>query len=550
MITADAMRLSPSEFKDTGQGHRISKSHIALKADSPILKLSATANNKRSKYDLIEVIASQSLDTYLSLKSKTDLDLYVYKKNPSEKYTFPIVSSTKPENKTEQAFTTLEKNRRYYIGIVRNSPIAPTLPKQLNYKLNIKVTKENESDTMILPNDPLFSKQWYLYNLSQAKQLQDNRVNTPLNFDIGAPEGWQCRKQSTDKNGQGKPSVVAIIDGAVDFNHPDLKQSKWSPTIATPLNRENDEWNIVNRYFNTPASLNNHATHVAGIIAATPNNNIGITGLSWNSKIMSLNVYPSGSNASDTYIIDAIKYAVQNGADVINMSLGKPIKISSRYLKKSNLLELDQDIKQNILDYRKAFRMARKNNVLIVMAAGNDGQIDHDIQRWDNIGDLNKYSLAPYDYANNKDNIILVGSVGSNRRITSYSNHAKRVDIAAPGGSRQINYEYDEVTGQITPIREIESNDERTRSYQIYSTVLNDQYDYNLGTSMAAPMVTATAAVIKELKPDLKAAEIKQLILSNARTESSLEPFVKNGGYLHFYDAIQDATNCVNSEFI
>ena len=67
---------------------------------------------------------------------------------------------------------------------------------------------------------------------------------------------------------------------------------------------------------------------------------------------------------------------------------------------------------------------------------------------------------------------------------------------------------------------------------------------------MAAPMVTATAAVIKELKPDLKAAEIKQIILSNARTERSLEPFVKNGGYLHFYDAIKAATNCVHSEFI
>ncbi len=144
------------------------------------------------------------------------------------------------------------------------------------------------------PNDPEYSNQWGLNNIGQ--------LGGTLDADIDAPEAWAIYSGSGNK-------TVAIIDTGVDLDHPDLQA------------------NIVAGYdfVNADASAdddNGHGTHVAGIAAAVGNNNQGIAGVSWNAKIMPLKVLSASGSGGTFDLAEAIYFAADNGANVINMSLG------------------------------------------------------------------------------------------------------------------------------------------------------------------------------------------------------------------------------------
>ena len=213
-----------------------------------------------------------------------------------------------------------------------------------------------------------------------------------------------------------------------------------------------------------------HGSHVAGIIAATRNNKKGVNGVAQNVKIMAIRAVPNGDEY-DKDIALAIRYAADNGAKVINASFGKAFSPNSEWV-------------YDALNY------AASKDVLFVHAAGNDG-IDLDSPENPNFPNdhpvQNDQELV--------DNYLTVGALTSAfgpEMIAVFSNYGKEnVDIFAPGD-------------------------------QVYSTMPNDTYEFQGGTSMAAPAVAGLAAMIRSYFPNLTAAQVKKIIM-----ESGISPQVK-----------------------
>ena len=203
-----------------------------------------------------------------------------------------------------------------------------------------------------------------------------------------------------------------------------------------------------------------HGTHVSGIIAAKRNNGIGIDGAANNVKIMAIRNTPSGDEY-DKDVALGVYYAVDNGAKVINMSFGKQFSPHSDWV-------------------RDAIAFAAEKDVLIVAAAGNDGE---------NTDEINYF---PNDQINNgvevSNTFLKVGSNSSkygSTLVAGYSNYGKNtVDVFAPGS-------------------------------QIYSTYPKNDYEFASGTSMAAPLVAGVAALIFSQYPNLSAAQVKHILITS-----------------------------------
>ncbi|WP_251965629.1 S8 family peptidase [Salinibacter ruber] len=203
-----------------------------------------------------------------------------------------------------------------------------------------------------------------------------------------------------------------------------------------------------------------HGTHVAGIIGATRDNSVGIDGVARGVRLMSVRAVPNGDER-DKDVANAIRYAVDNGADVINMSFGKSYSPH-----------------KGVVD--AAVQYADSMDVLMVHAAGNDGA---------NVDSTDNFPSPYYADGGRAQRWIEVGASsweGGEKLAASFSNYgAERVDVFAPGHS-------------------------------IYSTVPDDAYERNDGTSMAAPMVSGLAALIMAHYPSLTATDVRTIILETA----------------------------------
>lgn len=210
-----------------------------------------------------------------------------------------------------------------------------------------------------------------------------------------------------------------------------------------------------------------HGTHVSGIIAAVRDNGIGMNGVANNVKIMAVRAVPDGDEY-DKDVALAIRYAVDNGAKVINTSFGKDYSPNKEW----------------VFD---AIRYAAEKDVLIVNASGNDGK---------NIDTERTY---PNDSENLieeiSDNVLTLGAMSSNyneKLPATFSNYGKRnVDIFAPG-------------------------------VQVYSTIPEGKYAKFSGTSMAAPSAAGVAAMVRSYFPELSASQVKH-ILMNSGTKLDIE---------------------------
>ena len=280
--------------------------------------VSGTVSPERKSIYYFDVNAGDTLYTYFDLYDfDDDLDLELYRWDSSESSWDFLASSEEGDAEPESIFKVLSQGS-YSIDVINFSDLDNSSTAS-DYKLDIDA--ETWLTTAELPNDPLFDYQWHLFNTGQGTGAD--------NQDIFAPEAWALRNSS--------PNVtVAVIDGGIDINHEDLDDNLWVNPGEIPGNLIDDDnngltddyhgWNFAN---NSPLNIgDNHGTHVAGTIGAEGNNNTGVTGVTWDVNLMSLDVFGGPLGGSDIAIIDAIYYAVNYGADVINMSLGGEYNLS------------------------------------------------------------------------------------------------------------------------------------------------------------------------------------------------------------------------------
>ena len=236
----------------------------------------------------------------------------------------------------------------------------------------------------------------------------------------------------------------------------------------------------------------NHGTHVAGIIAGIRNNNIGNNGVNNNLEIMALRAVPNGDEY-DKDIALAIRYAVDNGARIINMSFGKSYSSNPEW----------------VID---AIKYADENNVLIVHAAGNDAE---DLDVIENENYPNDQYLGKDEFSKN---FITVGASTINYNenlIASFSNYGSdNVDVFAPG-------------------------------YNVYSLLPENDYESLSGTSMAAPAVSGVASLILSYFPRITAQKLKSIILeSGLKVDIKIDHDEKEDIYL---DSISKTGKIVNA---
>ena len=242
-----------------------------------------------------------------------------------------------------------------------------------------------------------------------------------------------------------------------------------------------------------------HGTHVSGIITAVRGNKKGIDGVAKNVKLMSIRTVPDGDEY-DKDVALAIRYAVDNGAKVINASFGKAFSPNAEWV-------------------YEALAYAATKDVLFIHAAGNDGA-DLDLPENKNFPNDHKLQNTP-EFV---DNVITVGALSPRfgpEMVASFSNYGRQnVDIFAPGD-------------------------------EIFSTMPGNNYDFQGGTSMAAPAVAGVAALIRSYYPQLTAIQVKQVILESGVApqvkvivggpegkEKSLSEISKTGKIVNLYNAI------------
>ncbi len=251
------------------------------------------------------------------------------------------------------------------------------------------------------PNDTFFDNLWGLYNSGQRV----NGISGREGADIDMLEAWE---KTTDCSN----IIIAIIDSGIDPNHPDLKNNLWTNPDEIADNGIDDDgngyvddihgWNFVNNN-NDLSDSNDHGTHAAGIIAAQGDNELGITGVCRSAAIMPLKFLDTHGTGSSVNEINAIAYAVANGAKIINASFGEAGYLTGEY---------------------NAIKEAGDAGLLFIAAAGNAG-FDNDAKPVDE-----KIYPGSYDL----DNIICVAASDQNERLPSWSNYgATTVDVAAPG---------------------------------------------------------------------------------------------------------------------
>ncbi len=261
-----------------------------------------------------------------------------------------------------------------------------------NYRLYLDAT----------PNDPLFSKLWNLHNTGQIRR-------SVVDADIDAPEAWNLTTGDPDV-------IIAVIDGGIDIEHVDLTANIWTNPGETGLDSNGndkatngndddgngyvddvhgwDYWNGDNTVFD-PVDGDVHGTHVAGIIAASGDNGVGVVGVNWHARILPFKAFGPefGTTAA---VVAGLQYAAAQGAKVINASFGGF---------------------PNSLTMKNAIAAT---GILFVASAGNNGSNNDGAPHYPSDFDL--------------PNIISVAATTHRDELASFSNYgATAVDLGAPG---------------------------------------------------------------------------------------------------------------------
>ena len=442
-------------------------------------------------------------------------------------------SSTNPGTLDENIFARLGPGD-YWFRIAKNIPEALT-DQQLQQVFNWKIDAKTFDASTTLSNDPGLLDQWHLFNtgiLGGTQFNKDNQWIAAPNVDIRAPEAWKLANDASK-------IIVAIIDDGIDIGHPDLKDNIWTNPgeiagngIDDDNNGYTDDIHGWNFFSNTPNVVANadhsHGTHVAGIAGARGNNGIGVSGVAWNTQLMTLDVFGGGTNdATQERQIQAIRYAVKNGAKVINMSIGGARKTSP-----------DQAIATISEAYKEALQYAYDNDVFISFAAGNDGTEFNNRSQWNNVGNLDIFAQAPSTYSRLFGNIASVASSNAQNLRSSFSNYGRSITISAPGGdgsSVAIGYQ----DGQ--PIFTTTNSTQILSTMPVGTGTVGQNYGYMNGTSMAAPVIAGMAALIRAQNSAITAPETLAILRAGADKNQRLEPYVDQGYQANLYGSLQIA---------
>ena len=296
-----------------------------------------------------------------------------------------------------------------------------------------------------IPDDTRYNEQWYLDK-------------------IQAPDGWDYVRGNSCV-------IVAVLDSGTDWEHLDLGQGTdtygniwnnlgedvWTdPNNPTTGNGVDDDgngfiddhigWDFANQN-NDSRGINSHGTQVSGIVAAKTHNERGVAGVAGGSNNQGVQLMPIGvgDGAPDGAIIDnAIEYAVNNGADVIQLSL--------------SVLQTP--------DIEAAIQLAENANVTIVCASGNE-------------------SSSSVNYPASNLSVIAVGATDENDKKSTFSNYGSNLFMCAPGED-------------------------------ILSTSISNQYVFDDGTSFAAPQVSGTIALMKQINSSLSNDQIRNILMNNS----------------------------------
>jgi len=304
---------------------------------------------------------------------------------------------------------------------------------------------------------------------------------------MGVPEVWDIATGS-------ESIIVAIVDTGIDLNHCDLIPNIYQNPNEIDDGLDNDGngytddlhgWDFVGQNGdnpqpdNDPTDFHGHGTMVSGIVGAAGDNVLGVAGIMWDVNILPLKVGEDSTSGtlSSSGSIEALEYAVAQGATVINASYG------------------GQDYSHFELE---AIQAAQEQNVLLCAASGNDGR---------DIDGAVPFPMYPAGY--NLAGVLSVAATTSSDALASYSNWGvKSVDLAAPGSG-------------------------------IYTTQKNQAYGNGYGTSFATPQMTGIAALLRTQFPDMNVRKLRLLMMEGAEPLASLDGKMVTGGRANAWNALQ-----------
>lgn len=339
--------------------------------------------------------------------------------------------------------------------------------------LGYRAFDTNPCRSVLVPTDPNYKRTGRNGGNSWGEKRDDQWAIKRIGYTDDDSSAWRLVRDPS------APVVVAVIDTGLDWHHADIDPaSLWRNEDEVPDNGVDDDkngyvddvigWDFVT-HTNRPWDYDGHGTFVTGIIVAR-HNDIGIAGIAPNARIMVLKGVSNFGTTRASWLAESIVYAVDNGAKILNLSVGGPH---------------ESKMEQAALDY------ARRRGVLVVAAAGNSGV------------ELKDFGPGGHD------SVLTVGATHVDDRAAEFSNFGDKVDIVAPGV---------EVLSLRARGTDVNYRPWQQDKYKLgdYIVGTDKRYEHASGTSFATPIVTATAALVLGNNPKLTATDLTGILTQTA----------------------------------
>ena len=336
-----------------------------------------------------------------------------------------------------------------YLDSVVNR-IQVQLPEKERSNFKTQVKAQFTQYKLLVWDETIFD---YVKTFNDPK-LKDNNINWYLKA-INIENAWE---QTTGN----KNTIIAVIDNGFDLNHPELKNKAVNP------------YNVIDKSTDVSPGDENHGTHVASTIVANGNNNQGLVGICPDCSFMPIKVEDQNGMMTNTYIIDAILYAIKNKADVINLSLGMQIPMGSNISLDEQKEYINSSAKDEEEFWNDLFNYANEKNVTCVLAAGNSNIMT---------------GFDPFQRANST---IKVGAVDTNGKKANFSNFGLNTTIYAPGTN-------------------------------IFGAKPGNRYEILEGTSMAAPVISGLIGLIKSKNKSITNSQILNILNKNTINKNNIK---------------------------